>query len=47
MQVSKTREGVEIMKVLGDNMADLLHMKNETEMTMNPQHKKIYTSFIR
>jgi multimeric flavodoxin WrbA len=40
-------EGVEIIKVLGDNMADLLHMKNDTEITMNPQHRKVYTSFVR
>ena len=48
-EAGQDNEGVQIMKVLGNNMAWLLKMKNQTKDTLSAptQVKKEMTSFIR
>ena len=41
------KEGVQIMEVLGQNMAYMLKMKKESQVQASPITKKIYTNFIR
>lgn len=40
-------EGVQIMKVLGENMAYTLKMQNATEVIKADKENKVYTNFIR
>ena len=48
-QVLQDSEGVQILEVLGDNMAWLLKMREQTKNTLpEPEKvKKIYTNFVR
>jgi len=48
-EVSQDSEGVQVMRVLGKNMAWLLKMKEATSGTIQPpiQEKKVITNFIR
>lgn len=48
-EVSQDGEGVQVMRVLGKNMAWLLKMKEATSDTIQPptQEKKVVTNFIR
>lgn len=48
-EVSQDGEGVQVMRVLGKNMAWLLKMKEATSGTIQPptQEKKVVTNFIR
>jgi multimeric flavodoxin WrbA len=48
-EVSQDAEGVQVMRVLGKNMAWLLKMKEATSGTIQPpsHEKKVVTNFIR
>ncbi len=48
-EVSQDGEGVQIMRVLGKNMAWLLKMKEATSGSIQPPiaEKKVVTNFIR
>ena len=41
------KEGVQVMQVLGANIAWLLKMKQSNEISAPPQTQKIFTSFVR
>jgi multimeric flavodoxin WrbA len=46
-QAANDAEGIQIMRILGKNIAWLLKMKERSEYTMSDAEIKVYTNFIR